>query len=100
MNARVVALPLPDAAPARVALLGVGTVGRAVWARLAGWQGTPLGERLALDYVANSRVASLAPARVAGDVDTLLARATRAHALEAVEAALGGAGTRIVIDTS
>ncbi len=100
MNARVVALPLPDAAPARVALLGTGTVGRAVWARLAGWQGMPLGERLAIDYVANSRVASLAPARVAGDVDALLARATRAHALEAVEAALGGAGTRIVIDAT
>ena len=100
MNARVVALPLPDAAPARVALLGAGTVGRAVWARLAGWQGTPLGERLALDYVANSRVALPAPARVAGDVDTLLARATRAHALEAVEAALSGAGTRIVIDAT
>jgi homoserine dehydrogenase len=100
MNARVVALPLPDAAPARVALLGVGTVGRAVWARLAGWQGTPLGERLAIDYVANSRMASLAPVRVAGDVDALLARATRAHALEAVEAALGGTGTRIVIDAT
>ena len=100
MNARVVALPLPDAAPARVALLGTGTVGRAVWARLAGWQGTALGARLALDYVANSRVASLAPARVAGDVGALLARATRPHALEAVDAALGGAGTRIVIDAT
>jgi homoserine dehydrogenase len=44
---------LPDAAPARVALLGTGTVGRAVWARLAGWQGTALGARLALAYVAN-----------------------------------------------
>lgn len=100
MSARVVALPLPDAAPARVALLGAGTVGRAVWARLAGWQGTALGARLALEYVANSRVASQAPARVAGDVDALLARATRAHALEAVEAAIGGVGTRIVIDAT
>ena len=100
MNARVVALPLPDAAPARVALLGTGTVGRAVWARLAGWQGTALGARLALDYVANSRVASLAAAPVAGDVGALLARATRPHALEAVDAALGGAGTRIVIDAT
>ncbi|HEY1070446.1 MAG TPA: homoserine dehydrogenase [Thermomonas sp.] len=100
MNARVVALPLPDAVPARVALLGTGTVGRAVWARLAGWQGTALGARLALDYVANSRVASLAAAPVAGDVGALLARATRPHALEAVDAALGGAGTRIVIDAT
>ena len=100
MSARVVALPLPGAAPARVALLGAGTVGRAVWARLAGWQGTALGARLALDYVANSRVASLAAAPVAGDVGALLARATRPHALEAVDAALGGSGTRIVIDAT
>ena len=100
MNARVVALPLPDAVPARVALLGTGTVGRAVWARLARWQGTALGARLALDYVANSRVAMLAPPHVAGDVGAVLARATRAHALEAVDAALGATGTRIVIDAT
>ena len=100
MNARVVALPLPDAVPARVALLGTGTVGRAVWARLACWQGTALGARLALGYVANSRVAMLAPGHVAGDVGALLARATRAHALGAVDAALGATGTRIVIDAT
>ena len=100
MGVSVVALPSPALAPARVALLGAGTVGRAVWARLAGWQGTPLGARLALAYVANSRVAWLGPTRVDGDLDTLLARATRAQALDAVEAALGGSGTRIVIDAT
>jgi homoserine dehydrogenase len=46
-----------DAAPARVALLGTGTVGQAVLARLAGWTGTALGARLQLVHVANSRVA-------------------------------------------
>ena len=45
------------AAPARIALLGTGTVGSAVLARLASWNETPLGERLKLVHVANSRVA-------------------------------------------
>jgi homoserine dehydrogenase len=49
----------PDAqvAPVRVALLGTGTVGRAVLERLAAWDGTPLGARVSLVYAANSRVA-------------------------------------------
>lgn len=44
-------------APARLALLGTGNVGSAVLARLARWAGTPLGDRMSLVYVANSRVA-------------------------------------------
>jgi homoserine dehydrogenase len=43
--------------PARVALLGTGTVGSAVLARCAEWRGTPFGDRLSLAYVANSREA-------------------------------------------
>lgn len=43
--------------PARVALLGTGTVGRAVLARCADWQGSPFASRLSLVYVANSREA-------------------------------------------
>ena len=40
-----------------MALLGTGVVGGAVWARLASWSGTPLGERLSLVHAANSRFA-------------------------------------------
>lgn len=46
------------AGPARIALLGTGTVGRAVLARLQGWRQTPQGADLALVHVANSRVAA------------------------------------------
>jgi homoserine dehydrogenase len=47
----------PTKAPARIALLGTGTVGRAVLARLAAWEGTSFGGHLSLAYVANSREA-------------------------------------------
>ncbi|MFC0682726.1 homoserine dehydrogenase [Lysobacter korlensis] len=43
---------------ARVALLGTGTVGRAVLARLEALQRSPLSNRLSLVHVANSRVAA------------------------------------------
>lgn len=46
-----------NAEPARIALLGTGTVGSAVLERLAGWSGSSTGARLSLVYVANSRVA-------------------------------------------
>ncbi|GAB3104122.1 homoserine dehydrogenase family protein [Lysobacter terrae] len=49
---------------ARVALLGTGTVGRAVLARLASWSGTALGEQVQLVHVANSRRAVSAPTGV------------------------------------
>ncbi|MFC5577369.1 homoserine dehydrogenase [Lysobacter niabensis] len=42
---------------ARIALLGTGTVGRAVLDRLKSWDGTAFGERLQLVHVANSRAA-------------------------------------------
>ena len=44
-------------APARLALLGTGTVGCAVLARLTRWSGTRLGDGLSLVYAANSRFA-------------------------------------------
>ena len=44
-----------DAAAARIVLLGTGTVGSAVLARLAAWSGTRLGDRLSLVQVANTR---------------------------------------------
>lgn len=117
------------AAPARVALLGTGTVGRAVLERLAAWQGTARGARLSLVHVANSRVAvsdahGLCP-RVAlsllRDVPRPLVRAGTqcgvsgsdaaaagpAHAdlggasdLDRVAVELRGAGVRIVIDAT
>ena len=46
MNARVAPLRGYSLQPARVALLGTGTVGSAAWARLLAWAGTPQGERL------------------------------------------------------
>ncbi len=100
MNVRVIALPLPDAAPARVALLGSGTVGRAVWARLAGWQGGAFARRLSLVYVANSRTALEAPDGVAGDLQQRLQASARASRLQDVAHALGSAGPRIVIDAT
>ena len=105
---------------ARVALLGTGTVGRAVLARLALWSGTALGERLQLVHVANSRVAiadthGVCP-RQAGivlgatpvsDANLQVAAMAKAHrfvpepsSLDAIEAALGVAGKRIVIDAT
>lgn len=47
----------PASAPARLALLGTGTVGTAVLARLHGWVDTPFGSQLSLVYAANSRAA-------------------------------------------
>jgi homoserine dehydrogenase len=90
-------------APARIALLGTGTVGSAVLARLASWEGAPLGERLSLVHVANSRVAI-------ADRNGLPAK--QAHALfdsastkgpsnlQALTATLGDHGTRIIVDAT
>lgn len=99
MSERVTALRA--AAPARVALLGTGTVGRAVWARLADWRGTPLGQRLSLVHAANSRFALGDPAGIAIGVDEPLPVAgPQASSLEAVDDALAGGGSRIVIDAT
>lgn len=88
-------------APARVALLGTGTVGSAVLARLGAWNGTRLGEHLRLVHVANSRRAAsdrsgLAPIEAA----QRLALAPQRSSLESIEAALLGDGARIVIDAT
>ncbi|MFC5569744.1 homoserine dehydrogenase [Lysobacter yangpyeongensis] len=106
-----------DARPcARVALLGTGTVGRAVLARLAMWSGGPFVDRLQLVHAANSRMALADPAGVcpqmAGallgaprQVDAACTHgtampATARSSLDAVAASLGRAGTRIVIDAT
>jgi homoserine dehydrogenase len=91
------------AQPARLALLGTGTVGAAAWARLASWAGTALGDRLSLVHVANSRVAI--SSRTGLPIDTrefLLRNAPQASSLDAVGEALsgGGRGPRIVIDAT
>lgn len=99
MSARVGALRA--SASARVALLGTGTVGSAVWARLADWQGTPLGQRLSLVHAANSRFALGNPAGIPSDAgELLLQHSPRASSLDAVEDALSGRGTRIVLDAT
>lgn len=97
-------------APARIALLGTGTVGRALLARLASWRDAPAGRALQLVYAADSRVAvrprAGAPAAPAADGNGWLscfpAEAARACAsgLADVERVLAGAGVRIVIDAT
>ena len=101
MNARVAQLRGHAAQPARVALLGTGTVGSAAWARLASWAGTPLGERLSLVHVANSRVAISDRNGITADTrELLLHNAPRESSLAAVADALAGTGTRIVVDAT
>ena len=88
-------------ASARVALLGTGTVGSAVLARLASWRGSPLGERLSLVHVANSRVcAADRDGLVAGDALRRLALTPQGSSLDTVELALRGDGARVVIDAT
>ena len=87
--------------PARIALLGTGTDGSAAWARLVRWEGTPLGERLSLVHVANSRFAISNRDGIPADTRELLLRnAPRPSSLELVETSLAGDGTRIVIDAT
>jgi homoserine dehydrogenase len=101
MNARVAPLRSQALHPARLALLGTGTVGSAAWARLAAWTGTPLQGRLSLVHVANSRFAISNRNGLPADTRELLLRnAPRASSLDAVGDALSGAGTRIVIDAT
>lgn len=89
--------------PARIALLGTGHVGKAVLARLSGWEGTSLGERLSLRYTANSRFA-FQPASFADAV--LRANSNERNtpcvetSLQAITLALGDCGTRIIIDAT
>lgn len=115
----------PTPAPARIALLGTGTVGSAVLERLSAWEGTPHGARLSLMHVANSRVAAsgtglcvrVARSLLAGadgaasglasaDDATAAAPSSEAAAglhasdLDLVATALRGDGPRIVIDAT
>ncbi|QWP76576.1 homoserine dehydrogenase [Lysobacter sp. K5869] len=93
--------PTVGAAPARVALLGTGTVGGAVLARLGGWRGTPLGERLRLVHVANSRrVAADAAGLVPEHAASALAASDHHSSLDHVAEALAGGGARVVIDAT
>lgn len=90
-----------SAAPARLALLGAGTVGQAVLERLARWQGAPQGQDLVLAYLANSRRALGASAGLDCSTAQLqLQQAGRASGLEAVAPALDGEGVRIVVDAT
>lgn len=105
LQARAALAPAREAPPARprVALLGTGTVGRAVLARLAQWGEPGEGSGMALVHVANSRTAladagGLCPAHAA---EAFAEGATGpASALAHVGLALAGAGPRIVIDAT
>jgi len=89
------------AEPARVALLGVGTVGTALLKRLVALSKTPLAQRLRLVQVANSRQAVGASHGLAADgAAQHLAQATQASTLDQVAPALVGGGTRIIIDAT
>lgn len=93
--------PVPKAlAPARVALLGTGTVGSAVIARLAHWRGTPLGARLQLVHVANSRTVFDPAAALARRPPAHVDRVPEDAGLALATAALGAGGVRIVIDAT
>ena len=101
MNARIAPLRGHALQPARVALLGTGTVGSAAWARLSSWTDTPLDGRLSLVHVANSRYAISNRRGIAADTGELLLRnAPQESSLEAVGDALSGTGARIVIDAT
>lgn len=101
MSARIAPLRGPGTRQARVALLGTGVVGSAVWARLASWSGTPLGERLSLVHAANSRFAISNRDGIPADTrEVLMRNPPHASSLDAVEGVLGGRGARIVIDAT
>jgi homoserine dehydrogenase len=101
MSAKLATVHGHPPAPARLALLGTGTVGSAVWARLTQWQGSALGERLRLVYAANSRYALGNPVGLPSAAsDVLFQQAPQASSLEAVDVALAGDGVRIVMDAT
>ena len=89
--------------PARIALLGTGTVGSAVLARLATWEGSALGDRLSLRYAANSRF-GFQPASIADARERVIqcdpASTHASSLLGDVAQTLGDLGLRIVIDAT
>lgn len=109
MNAAVAPASSPVAtasapAPARIALLGTGTVGRAVLERLATWEATPdiaPAAALSLVHVANSRTwfrpESCVSARLRA---SRRAVAGPAVSLDDLPSRLGDDGVRIVLDAT
>jgi len=93
-------------APARIALLGTGTVGKAVLERLTSWAGAPLGQRLQLVHVANSRFAisdadGLCPREATQTIAAARDDGVIASSLSAATQALGPRGyCRILIDAT
>lgn len=90
--------------PAKVALLGSGTVGLAVLQRLGEWRGTPFGHRLNLVFAANTRMAlhdpeGLDPGRCAAELTQAERTEHRPQSSE-ILAALGDSGIRILIDAT
>lgn len=85
-------------APVRVALLGVGNVGRAVLARLSGWSGVGPGAAFELVYVADSRRA-YCPLQAVGAQASLQA-IEAATSLPALPVTLGASTIRVVVDAT
>lgn len=91
---------------ARVALLGTGTVGKAVLKRLGSWAGTERGDALALVHAGNSRGALRGDPLCATAAHAQLVTGTGWQAdaglaaLAGVSDALSGPGHRIVIDAT
>ncbi len=122
MNALVAAelacRPAGAVEPARIALLGTGTVGRAVLARMAEWSGTPLGVQLSLVYAANSRIAveakhglcpraaqslvlaRVSPSPIGRGVGVRVRKNLCRSDLEDIASVLGRTDTRILIDAT
>jgi len=98
-RATPVALATP--VPARLALLGTGTVGTAVLRRLEQWVDTPFGARLSLVHVANSRHATSAVLGLTPrEVPRLLQSHPQSSRLDGLPAALRGVGVQVVIDAT
>ena len=96
--------PVTHIPPAKVALLGSGTVGLAVLQRLSDWRGTPFGRRLNLVFAANTRLSlhdpqGLDPDRCATALKQAPPSDGRTKSSE-VLAALGESGIRILIDAT
>ncbi len=96
--------PATSMAPAKVALLGSGTVGVAVLQRLSTWRGTPLERELKLVFAANTRLSlfdpdGLNPEHCAEALVQAPPCRKRTRPSEVVKA-LGNDGIRILIDAT
>ena len=93
-----------DSEIARIALLGSGTVGRAVLDRLHQWRTTGRGEGLKIVYAANTRLAlhdssGLCPASTCAQLVSAPASASGCES-DGLLRALGGGGVRILVDAT